>query len=97
VSEAIAICSFDDFLDAEQSADRRHELVGGRVYMMAGGSERPDLMAGFIYERIEAARPAQGRITAWTVYAPGDVVVTGFGDIDVDALYDIGDRTATTT
>jgi Uma2 family endonuclease len=185
VSEAIAICSFEDFLASEQDAERRHELVGGRVYAMAGGSERHDLIAGLIYEllapgarshscrpfisnrlvrtcsgnayypdvfivyepaphrlyetspalivevlshstadldrrekavayaaatslsllllvdpearRIEAARPEDGRIGTWSVYGPGDVVATSFGDIDVDALYDTVDRTATTT
>jgi len=184
VSEAIATCSFEDFLEAEQLADRRHELVGGRVYAMAGGSERHDLIAGLTYElvapearsrgcrpfisnrlvrtmsgnayypdvfvacggaphrlyesspvlvveflsrstadldrrekavgyaaseslsllllvdpdarRIEAARPAAGKIGAWAAYGPGDVVATEFGDIDVDTLYDVIDRTATT-
>jgi Uma2 family endonuclease len=185
VSEAIAVCSLEEFLDGEQSSERRHELVGGRVYGMAGGSERHDLVAGIIYEtiaagarsrgcrpfisnrlvhtpsgntyypdvlvacgsaphrlyetgpvlvvevlshstgdvdrrekavayaeatsvrllllvdpdarRIEAARPAGGRIDDWTVYGRGDVVVTGYGDIDVDALYDTVDQTATTS
>jgi Uma2 family endonuclease len=185
VSEAIAICSFDDFLGAEQVGERRHQLVGGRVYAMAGGSERHDLVAGAIYElvapvarargcrpfisnrlvrtasgnayyphvlvawgpaphrlyesspalivevlshstgdvdrrekavayaattslsllllvdpdarRIEAARPDGGQISEWIVYGSGDVVGTAFGDIDVDALYDVVDRTATTS
>lgn len=184
MSEAIAICSFGDFLAAEQSAQRRHELVGGRMYAMAGGSERHDLIAGLIYEtvaprarsqgcrpfisnrlvqtatgnayypdvmvacgpaphrlhetapalvvevlsrstatidrrekavayaaeaslrllllvdpdnrRIEAARPTDGRISEWEAFGPGDVVLTPFGDIDVDALYDLVDDTATT-
>jgi Uma2 family endonuclease len=184
VSEAIAVCSFDDFLAAEDVATRRNELVGGRVYAMSGGPERHDLVAGLIYElvafaaraagcrpftanrlvrtpsgnayypdvmvacgpaphrlyesnpavivevlshstadldrrekavayaastslqllllvdpdvrRIEAARPADGRIGAWSVHGPGDVIATGFGDLDVDALYDVVDRTATT-
>jgi Uma2 family endonuclease len=185
VSEAIATCSFDDFLAAEPLSERRHELVAGRVYAMAGGSERHDLVAGLIYElvapvartrgcrpftsnrlvrtasgnayypdvlvacgpaphrlyesspalivevlsqstgdldrrekavayaatrslsllllvdpnvrRIEAARPDEGRIGDWIAYGPGDVVPTEFGDVDVDALYDILDRTATTS
>lgn len=185
MSEAIAICSFEEFLDAEQSAERRHELVGGRVYAMAGGTERHDLVTGLVYEavapgarkrgcrpfmsnrlvhtpsgnayypdvmvgcgpaahrlyeeapalivevlsrststvdrrekavayaghtslrllllvdpdtrRIEAARPVNGRIDRWDAYGPGDLVVTEFGDIDVDALYDLVDQTATTT
>ena len=60
MSEAIAICSFEDFLDAEQSSERRHELVGGRVYAMAGGSERHDLLAGLIYEALAAGARANG-------------------------------------
>jgi hypothetical protein len=31
------------------------------------------------------------------VYGPGDVISSPFGDIDVDALYDTIDQTATTT
>jgi len=184
MTEAIAVTSFEDFLEGEQRGERRHELVGGRVYAMAGGSERHDLAAGLIYEllagaaraqgcrpftsnrlvrtrggtayypdvmvacgsaphrlyetdpallveilspstaaidrrekavayaeaaslrllvlvdpdarRIELARPANGAIDAWEVRGSGDVVATEFGDIDVDALYDLLDRTATT-
>jgi Putative restriction endonuclease len=50
VSEAIAVISFDLFVEEEQSSERRHELVGGRVYAMAGGSERHDRAAGLLYE-----------------------------------------------
>lgn len=46
--------------------------------------------------RIEVARPVEGAITDWTVYGPGDVISSPFGDIDVDALYETIDRTATT-
>ena len=185
VTEAIAFTPFESYLDREQLAERRHELVGGRVYALAGGSERHDLAAGLIYEalapgaraggcrpftsnrlvrtrggnayypdvmvacgpaahrlyetdpalivevlspstgdldrrekavayaestslrllllvdpgnrRIEVARPAGGRIHDWTVYGPGDVVSTAFGDLDVDAVCDAVDQTATTT
>jgi Uma2 family endonuclease len=185
VSEAIAFISFDSFVEEEQSSERRHELVGGRIYAMAGGSERHDLAAGLLYEllapgarsagcrpftsnrlvrtrggnayypdvmvvggpaahrlyeadpavlievlspstadqdrrekpvayaesvslallalvdpdvrRIEVARPVDGAIRSWTVYGPGDVISSPFGDIDVDALYDTIDQTATTT
>jgi hypothetical protein len=206
VTEAIAFTPFESYLDNERLTERRHELVGGRVYALAGGSERHDLAAGLIYEtlatgarsrgcrpftsnrlvrtrggnayypdvmvacgpaahrlyetdpalivevlsptlpprggggppgpvggedstsctgdldrrekavayaestslgllllidpgnrRIEAARPAGGRIHDWAVYGPGDVVGTAFGDIDVDALCDAVDQTATTT
>ena len=184
MTEAIAVTSFEDFLDGEQRSERRHELVGGRVYAMAGGSERHDLAAGLLYElvaagarasgcrpftsnrlvrtssgntyypdvmvvcgqaphrlyetdpaliievlspstadvdrrekavayaeatslrllvlvdpdtrRLELARPANGAVNAWEVAGPGEVLATDFGDIDVDALYDSIDRTATT-
>jgi Uma2 family endonuclease len=185
VTEAIAFTPFETYLDHERLAERRHELVGGRVYALAGGSERHDLAAGLIYEalapgarsggcrpftsnrlvrtrggnayypdvmvacgpaahrlyetdpalivevlspstgdldrrekavayaestslgllllvdpgnrRVEAARPAGGRIHDWSVYGAGDVVSTAFGDIDVDAPCDALDQTATTT
>jgi Uma2 family endonuclease len=185
VTEAIAFISFESYLEGEQRAERRHELVGGRVYALAGGSERHDLAAGLIYEwlapgarskgcrpftsnrlvrtpsgnayypdvmvvcrpaphrlyetdpalivevlspstadldrrekavayaesaslellllvdpgarRVEVARPSGGRIQDWSVDGPGSVVSTVFGDIDVDALCDAVDRTATTT
>jgi Uma2 family endonuclease len=185
MTEAIAVISFDGFLEREQRSERRHELVGGRVYAMSGGSERHDLAAGLIYEllatgarasgcrpftsnrlvrtrcgnayypdvmvvcgqaphrlyetdpalvvevlspstadvdrrekavayaeatslrllvlvdpetrRMELARPVSGAIDAWEVSGPGEVLATEFGDIDVDALYDSIDRTATTS
>jgi Uma2 family endonuclease len=183
VSEAIARVSLDDFIEAEQRSHRRHELVGGRVYLMAGGSERHDLAAGLLYEavapnarsagcrpftantivytrhdaayypdvmvvcgpaahrlyetdptlvievlspstadtdrrekavayaasptlrhlllvdpdrrRVEVAHPVEGELV-WDVCGPGDVVVTAYGDIDVDAFYDQLDAVATT-
>lgn len=185
MTEAIAYGTFEDFLDGEQASERRHEFVGLRTYVMAGGSERHDLAAGLIYEalaagarrgrcrpfisnrlvrtrngnayypdvmvacgaaaerfyetdpalivevlspstsgidrrekavafaaasslrvvmlvdpnirRIEVAGPVDGQIHDWTLFGPGDVVVTDFGDIDVDALYDALDATATTS
>ena len=175
---------FDDFLEGEQGAERRRELVGGRVYAMSGGTERHDLVAGLIYEalaagarakgcrpfignrlvrtrddsayypdvmvvcgrashvqyetdptlivevqspstrsidrrekvvayaqaaslrlillvdpndrRIEAAYPEQGKVQNWTVFGPGELIVTDYGVIPVDALYDELDTTATT-
>lgn len=185
MSEAIAFESLASFLDGEQVSQRRHELVGGRVYARSGGSERHDLLAGLIYEtlapgarahgcrpftsnrlvrtprdnayypdvmiacgpapdrvyetqptlivevlspstsgvdrrekavayaestslellllvdpnirRVEIARPLDGLIRAWDVCGPGDVVSTRYGVIDVDALYDSIERSATTT
>jgi Uma2 family endonuclease len=183
VAEALAYTPFERYLDGEVASPRRHEFVGGRVYALAGGSERHDLIAGLLYEllapgartrrcrpftsnrivraecgnayypdvmvvcgraphrlyetdpalivevlspstqdqdrrekavayaessalellllvdpdarRIEAARPAGGRIRDWRVYGAGEVIATPSGDIDIDACYDVVDRSAT--
>jgi Uma2 family endonuclease len=50
-----------------------------------------------VLRRIEVARPVDRAIRGWTAYGPGDVISSPFGDIDVDALYDVIDQTATTT
>lgn len=52
MSEAIAVVTFEEFCDLEGHGDRRHELVGGRVYAMAGGTERHDLAAGLLYQAL---------------------------------------------
>lgn len=184
MSEAIAFVSLGAFLEREEMSQRRHELVGGRVYAQAGGSERHDLATGLIYEllapgarsagcrpfmanrllrtpsgnayypdimvvcgpaphrlyetdaalivdvlspstedvdrrekavayaesaslrqlllvdpdvrRIELAAPGGGAIRLWEAFGAGDLVRTAYGDIDVDALYEAVDRTATT-
>ncbi len=174
--------TFEEFLAAEQTSEHRHELVGGRVFVMAGGTERHELLTGLLYERLapgaraHGCRPFQGgrllrieetgyypdvliacgpatdrlfdttarlavevrspstqdvdrrekasayarvegldlyllvdplerrievgrrRGTTWDWHAagPGDVVATPFGDLDVDALHDDLDATATT-
>lgn len=87
MTEAIAVLSFEEFCEAESRGDRRHELVGGRVYAMAGGSERHDLAAGLMYEAI--ARNARGagcrpfianrlvRVASGNGYYPDVVVVCG--------------------
>ena len=87
VSEAIAVLAFDDFCELEARGDVRHELVGGRVYAMAGGSERHDLAAGLFYEAIAAGARAAGcrpltsnrlvRSSAGNGYYPDIVVVCG--------------------
>ncbi|MGH9129842.1 MAG: Uma2 family endonuclease [Acidimicrobiales bacterium] len=60
MSEAIAVTEFEEYLAAEGASDLRHEYVGGRVYSMAGGSERHDLAAGLLYEAVAPAARAQG-------------------------------------
>ncbi len=58
--EALAYTSFEAYLDGEQTARRRHELVGGRLYALAGGSERHDLVAGLHYETLAPGARARG-------------------------------------
>jgi Uma2 family endonuclease len=60
MSEAIAVLSFEEFCQFESLGEQRHELVGGRVYAMAGGSERHDLAAGLLYELLAPAARARG-------------------------------------
>jgi hypothetical protein len=43
VTQAIAFFPFEAFRQGEQRAEGRHELVGGRAYPLAGGSERHHL------------------------------------------------------
>lgn len=52
MTEAIASTSFEDFVAGEALSPVRHELVGGRVYVMAGGTERHDLIAQALCERL---------------------------------------------
>ena len=184
MSEAIAWVSLDEFLAGEERSERRHELVGGRVYVMAGGTERHDLAAGLLYEQVAGpartagcrpfisnrlvhtrhdasyypdvmvvCEPAPHRLyetdptlvievlsrstadtdrrekalayaasptlrqlllvdpdtrrievaqrsdigLAWKVYGPGDVIVTDYGAIDIEAFYEQLDSIATTS
>ena len=87
MTEAIAVLSFEEFCDAEGRSDRRRELVGGRVFAMAGGSERHDLIAGLIYEAVTSGARASGcrpfmanrlmRTNAGSGYYPDVMVVCG--------------------
>ena len=72
--------------------DRREKAV---AYAESSGLQQL-LLVDPDRRRIELARPAGGRIREWLVYGAGDILVTPYGDVDVDALYDAVDRTATT-
>lgn len=48
------------------------------------------------YRRIDVATRAADRSWAWATHGPGSVVLTPYGDIDVDELYDEIDATAST-
>lgn len=60
MSEAFAYVPFEAFLDGEVRSEQRHELVGGRIYVHAGGSERHDVAAGLIYESLAAGARSAG-------------------------------------
>lgn len=75
-----------------RSIDRREKVV---AY-----SQAPTLRLLLLVDpndrRIEAAYPLHGKVHHWTVYGPGDLIVTDYGDIHVDELYDALEATATT-
>lgn len=54
MSQAVQVSGWDDFL-ALESAGQRHELVGGRAFAVAGGSERHDLLAGLFGSELTLA------------------------------------------
>jgi hypothetical protein len=60
MTEAIACTSFDEFVAAESHSEVRHELVGGRVCAMAGDTERHDLAAQGLWERLAEGARARG-------------------------------------
>jgi Uma2 family endonuclease len=50
-AEPIQVLSLAEFLASEQGGEQRHELVGGRIYDMAGGTERHELLKDAMYSR----------------------------------------------
>jgi Uma2 family endonuclease len=60
MAEALACMTFDGYLEGERNSTCRHELVGGRVYAEAGGSERHDAIAGWLYEVLAPGACARG-------------------------------------
>ena len=59
-AESVPTISFEDYVEGELVSERRHEWVAGRDYVMAGGSERHDLMAGLVYEALAPYARARG-------------------------------------
>ena len=59
-AEAHPYVDFATFLAAEAAGGRPHEWVAGRVYAMAGGTERHDLMVGLLYRKLAALADARG-------------------------------------
>ncbi len=61
MAEALAFTTPEDFLVSEEQGDQeRHELVGGRVYALAGGSARHNTLALLLYELIGPKARARG-------------------------------------
>lgn len=52
------------------------------------------LLADQNIRRIEVARLREGRLQGWQAYGPGQFIPTPYGDIEIDALYDLLDQTA---
>jgi Uma2 family endonuclease len=44
--------SFEAFLEFEETARERHEFVDGNLFVMAGGTDRHDHVAGGLYSRL---------------------------------------------
>ena len=74
-----------------EDVDRREKA---QAYA-TGTSLRQYVLVDPDHRRVEVATPT-GDVLAWTALGPGDVLDTGYGVVDVDALYDDLDLTATT-
>lgn len=59
-AKPIELISVEDYLAVEESARNKHEYSGGRIYMMAGASNRHDAVAstllGALYSRLRGER-----------------------------------------
>src|SRR2546421_2974532 len=87
MAEVLTYTPFERYLDGEVASQRRHELVGGRVYALAGGSERHDLVAGLLYEILAPGARARGcrpftanrmvRTDCGNAYYPDVMIVCG--------------------
>ncbi len=43
------LCTVEDYLEEEQSAEERHEYIAGRIYEMAGATEKHEIVAGNLF------------------------------------------------
>ncbi len=51
---------WDAYVAGEAHSEIRHEFVGGRLYAMAGGTERHDLLAGMIFRQLDELAEREG-------------------------------------
>lgn len=82
-----------DYLVWEETQPTKHELVGGRIYAMSGGTQRHGLMAGYLFSLVApvayaaGCRPfAEGRklqVPAGDLYYPDLLVVCGPSGTDL--------------
>jgi Uma2 family endonuclease len=63
-AEELPSLTFEEFLDGERVAPRRREFVEGRVFLMAGGTERHDLAVGQLYRMLSQAEDRGCRVFA---------------------------------
>jgi Uma2 family endonuclease len=86
ITEPVVPMTVDQFIAWEQGQEVRHELVDGRAYAMAGGSERHDLMKGALYRRAYDSAVRSGcraftdrrlRLPSNRIYYPDVMVVCG--------------------
>lgn len=90
--QAVTTLTPAEFLAWEQRQPDRHELVGGRVYVMSGGTERHELMTTHLYSLLAAGAASQRcrafhatrklQVASGDLYYP-DVMVSCGGAADV--------------
>jgi Uma2 family endonuclease len=58
--QPLTTLTFEEYLKFEDLSEERHEFVGGTVFVMSGGTEPHDLVAGAVYRRLFDAFRAKG-------------------------------------
>ncbi|MGH9129756.1 MAG: Uma2 family endonuclease [Acidimicrobiales bacterium] len=81
------------YLQWEEGQPARHELVGGRIYAMSGGTERHGLMVAYLFSLVAPAAYAAGcrpftegrrlKVPAGDLYYPDLLVVCGPSGADL--------------
>ena len=58
--QPLTTLTFEEYLKFEELSEERHEFVAGTVFVMSGGTEAHNLVAGAIYRRLFDAFRAKG-------------------------------------